>query len=69
MTDSIKRELEALEEMGRISARDQREVHADFGFESITREEPSTQTAPAGAEVTAQLDDAWSRLKRRIGSE
>ncbi len=68
MNDSLKRELEDLERTGRISARDQREVHAGFGFEAIERD--SQPAVPAAAnDVGAQLDDAWSRLKRRIGSE
>lgn len=67
---SIQRELTELEATGRVSARDQREVHTAFGFESIQRDPvPAGTTAPAVQDVGAQLDDAWSRLKRKINPE
>ena len=63
-----------VEETGRVSARDRRPVHGDFGFASLAtsplREpEPhavaAKQQQPAVA-LTAELDDAWSRLKSKI---
>lgn len=68
MTESIKQELQQLETVGRVSVRSQRPVHADFGFESIPRDQGAAPT-PSGRAVTESLDDAWSRLKRRIAPE
>jgi hypothetical protein len=65
VAESIKAELEQLESLGRVTARDQRPVHSEFGFDEIPRD-PQPASAPAGDNVAASLDDAWSRLKRRI---
>lgn len=65
VAESIKAELEQLETVGRVTARDQRPVHTEFGFEEIPRD-PAPAAAPAGDNVAASLDDAWSRLKKRI---
>lgn len=69
MSESIKAELEALETVGRVTASGQRPVHAEFGFEEIQRDPEPAVATPAGANVAASLDDAWSRLKRRIAPE
>lgn len=69
MTDSIKAELVELESVGRVTASGQRPVHAEFGFEEIKRDPELAAAQPAPASVAASLDDAWSRLKRRINPE
>ena len=70
MAESIKHELEALEQVGRVTAEDHRPVHADFDFEGV---EPDPAEDPVavigGINLATDLDDAWSRLKRSINSE
>ncbi|MGH2960485.1 MAG: hypothetical protein ACRDKE_12825 [Solirubrobacterales bacterium] len=70
MAESIQTELEALERMGRVTAQDHRPVHAEFGFESV---QPDSAQDPVelvgGLNLTNDLDDAWSRLKRSINPE
>ncbi|MGB0871886.1 MAG: hypothetical protein ACPGWS_00635 [Solirubrobacterales bacterium] len=76
----VAEELSQLEQAGRVSARDHRPVHKDFGFASIAPSplsQPETSAAvsissPVSAEpaaqptIAGQIDDAWSRLKQRI---
>lgn len=77
MDQSIGRELEQLEHVGRVSVRDRRAVHAGFGFgaiepdpERIGRQDTAEQRQPlAGGHVATRLDDAWVRLKQRIDRE
>jgi len=69
VAESIKAELEQLESVGRVTASGQRPVHAEFGFEEIKRDPEPAASAPAPTNVAASLDDAWSRLKRRISPE
>ena len=73
MKESIGQELTRLEETGRVSARDRRPVHRDFGFASLAPSplRAQEQVTPATAQqpvvtITAELDDAWSRLKSKI---
>lgn len=78
-SQGIAEELSQLEQAGRVSARDHRPVHKDFGFASIAPSplsQPETSAAvsiasPASApppqpSIAGQIDDAWSRLKQRI---
>lgn len=69
MTGSIKSELEALEEVGRVSASGQRRVHAEFGFEQIEPDSPANGEAPAKGDIAARLEGAWSALKQRASSQ
>ena len=70
MAESIKTELEALEQMGRVTAQDHRPVHADFGFEAVGPDPEYDPVALVGGlNVASDLDDAWSRLKRSINPE
>jgi hypothetical protein len=68
MSESLSNELQRLERSGRVTARGHRPVHAEFGFTSITSsQQPVASTAAADeAPVANRLDDAYSRLKRRI---
>lgn len=69
MAESIKAELEALETVGRVTASGQRPVHAEFGFEEIQRDPEPVAAKPSSTNVAENLDDAWSRLKRRISPD
>lgn len=74
MAESIKNELEALEQVGRVTAQDRRPVHTEFGFEGIEPDSAETQeydpvAAVGGINLATDLDDAWSRLKRSINPE
>jgi hypothetical protein len=74
MADSIKNELEALEQVGRVTAQDRRPVHTEFGFEgvvpdSVREPEFDPVAAVGGINLATDLDDAWSRLKRSINPE
>jgi hypothetical protein len=66
VAESIKSELEALEQVGRVTAEDHRPVHSEFGFEEVG---PDPVELVGGINVTNDLDDAWSRLKRSINPE
>lgn len=68
--ESIGDELARLEETGRVSARDRRPIHRDFGFASLAPSplrdpQPQQSQEPVPA-LAAELDDAWSRLKSKI---
>lgn len=70
MAESIKNELEMLERMGRVTAQDRRPVHAEFDFGTDQPEAPEDSAALVGGiNLTSDLDDAWSRLKRTINPE
>ena len=72
MAESIKQELEALEQVGRVTAEDHRPVHAEFGFDDVKpMSEPVVDPVAAigGINLATDLDDAWSRLKRSINPE
>lgn len=72
VNESIKSELEQLEEdggLGRVSVRGSRQVHAAFGFEQIEPDDQKAAARPRTRDVASQLDEAWSRLKRRIQPE
>ena len=70
MAESIKNELELLERMGRVTAQDHRPVHADFGFNTAQADPAGDAIAlVGGTNLTTDLDDAWSRLKRTINPE
>ncbi|MFT4049849.1 MAG: hypothetical protein QM648_08425 [Solirubrobacterales bacterium] len=69
MADSIKNELEQLETVGRVSARGQRPVHAEFGFAEMKRDDSRETEEPPAGNVAASLDDAFSRLKARVEPE
>jgi hypothetical protein len=72
VAESIKQELEALEQVGRVTAEDHRPVHAEFGFDDVeTVSEPVVDPVAAigGINLATDLDDAWSRLKRSINPE
>lgn len=56
--------------MGRVTAQDQRPVHAEFGFDAVKPDPAQDPVALVGGlNVTTDLDDAWSRLKRTINPE
>ena len=75
VAESIKNELELLEQTGRVTASGRRPVHAEFGFEEIQRDDviqkdPEPGTVAAGpSDLASDLDNAWSRLKRSINPE
>lgn len=56
--------------MGRVTAQDHRPVHAEFGFDVVQPDRAEDPVALVGGiNLTTDLDDAWSRLKRTINSE
>lgn len=66
----IRNELEALERMGRVTARDHRPVHTEFGFDAVQPDPAADPVALVGGlNVASDLDDAWSRLRRSINPE
>lgn len=69
MAESIKSELEALERVGRMTASDQRPVHAEFGFEEIKQDDQPAAVTAGTSGLASDLDNAWSRLKRQINPE
>lgn len=70
MAESIKNELEVLEQMGRVSAHGRRPVHAEFGFDAVQPDPADDPVAIVGGiNLATDLDDAWSRLKRSINPE
>lgn len=70
---SIETELEMLENVGRISVRGQRPVHAAFGFsemrpDAAARPVADRQPSP-GSDLANELDNALSRLRASAGPE
>lgn len=56
--------------MGRVTAQDHRPVHAKFGFDAVQPDPAEDPVALVGGiNLTTDLDDAWSRLKRTINPE
>jgi hypothetical protein len=71
---SIARELDALEEVGRVSVDAQRPVHAGFGFSAIKRDPQMADAQPRRSmadtpDVAEDLDAALDRLKTRAATE
>jgi hypothetical protein len=69
VAESIQKELEALERTGRVTACGHRPVNAEFGFEEIKRDDDASPVAAGPSDLAANLDNAWSRLKRSINPE
>jgi hypothetical protein len=69
VAESIQKELELLEKTGRVTASGHRPVHAEFGFEEIKRDADPAAVAAGTNDLAANLDNAWSRLKRSINPE
>lgn len=70
MAESIKREIEQLETVGRVSAGGGRQVHTGFGFSKMKkREDAPKAVASATGDVADDLDDAFARLKASTPAE
>lgn len=65
MAESISRELEQLERVGRVRAGGERQVHAGFGFSQLKRREDAQPVRDGQQDVADDLDDAFERLKAR----
>lgn len=69
VAESIKKELEQLEGVGRVSASGQRPVHAGFGFSEMKRDEEEAPPPQRSQAVHVDLDNALERLKSATRAE
>lgn len=70
MVKSIKDQLEALETLGRVSVSGRRQVHAEFGFSAMKRDDEATSAErETERDFSTELDAAHIRLKAQVPAE